>query len=231
MPEFSIPGGVLNYVALNQVATYMVWPDGVKGAEMGRHYGEITTKLVQLREGLSYIRSDEAADLIEQSLLIPDTIRKDSEIQINRGMYAAVVLDELLKPAYHGGDPKKLTQVLAELTAQDYHLRDSKNPTGKWAKFFKGEKFNRKSLQDAWYAYRSVAHLYSAFFYVSDLDDPFPCRLPQLPGFLGVAEDIRRLGESQKLGKKTVLVPGSTWRVPDSVNLPPVQWRPESITN
>ena len=223
MPEFVVPGGVLDHDVLDQIGAYMVWPDGVKGAETGRRYVRIKKTIEALRKGSLSISTNEQADTIEQAMLIPNTIQQDRADQIDHGMFAGVILEKLLYPAYSGGNPRTHSAVLKELTDQDYNRIGPKNQTEGWAKFFKERKFMRSSLQTAWYDYRSVSHLYVAFFYTVQVDAPvFPCRLQQLPSFLAFAEDARRVGESWKLGKKTVLVPGSTWSVPSSVDLPPV---------
>ena len=107
----------------------------------------------------------------------------------------------------------------------------------------KGVKYSRKSLEDYWYKFRSVAHLWTAWncFLTEDqsqiegdwspfmderkpLQEAFRCfSEDSLPEFLALAEWFREFGENHKPEKQrhgTTLRPEESWRVSPTCPLP-----------
>jgi hypothetical protein len=70
-------------------------------------------------------------------------------------------------------------------------------------------------VEDAWKAFRPVAHLWAANLMTG-------AHVSDIMGFLARAESIRQQGEGlkTKYSREAVLPPGAAWRVPDDVRLP-----------
>jgi hypothetical protein len=88
----------------------------------------------------------------------------------------------------------------------------------------------RQFENHVWPTYRPVAHLWAAYLHRSmdEIDDAPPCSVKALPEFLSLAEGFRVLGlktKTQGQGKdgesRTLLSPGESAVLPDSIRVPP----------
>ena len=110
----------------------------------------------------------------------------------------------------------------------------------------KGVNYDKNSLEDNWYKFRSVAHLWAAWnLFLTDeqsrfygdwfrvvegerpLDEAFECFSEEkLPEFLALAEWFRHFGEHHRPPQQrygTTLRKDETWRVPQTYVLPKLQ--------
>lgn len=82
-----------------------------------------------------------------------------------------------------------------------------------------------------WPRYRSVAHLWAAYYDGADASPscPFPCAAASVPTFLAGAESFRAFGErtTPSHSDSTLLSPLDSWRLPETIIaiLPPVALR------
>lgn len=147
-------------------------------------------------------------------------IHRSAQVPFARGVVTGLIFRQALQ-AYKTGRNRNLQQIKAAIS----------RALGGKPGF---ESLSPSTIENlVWTIYRPVAHYWAASALLgyetgATVD---PCRLRDLPRFLGLSEALRTDGEQTSTGPgKTLLDPGRTWRVPDSLRLdiPRVEYlRPE----
>lgn len=172
--------------------------------------GMLFRTVEQLREDGDALPVDakEAAALIETALSLPrrEMMEKKAERAFMHGFAAGAVFSELI------GADEVGWQISAEKAKE------------KVTKYFApAHRIGVSTIRDAWIEYRTVAHIWAAYSFMSQnfpSDVRFPGRLDDLPKLLAVSEHLRTSGVKLIRQGAPVLDPGSTWRTAPELALP-----------
>jgi hypothetical protein len=106
-------------------------------------------------------------------------------------------------------------------------LVESGTPTLRRAKNRKNFPRHERKIREAFYNYRSVAHLWAAWVLLEiegmlEVDGSI-----EMDPLLAVAEDMCQFGESFMMPRRRepILTPSEIWKVPNDMNLPDIQLR------
>lgn len=126
-----------------------------------------------------------------------------------RGVLAGMIMLEVMLPN-PTGRPRSLQQVKSALIGRLAGMSDF-------------QRLSASTMENLiWQVYRPVAHLWAASCMAMIAGSPFPCRLHELPGWLGMVEQHRLDGLQWRTGRGTTLLdPDRTWSFPPALRIVP----------
>lgn len=188
----------------------MLWPDDEEARERAMQAATVQFGRDLKRNGL--LSADEISELAELAVDAPrpvDMIEAAKE-QCVQGMVAGFILHRALAYKDFAPDKAAIGRNVKELSARLWPA---------WR--LRPQTINNKVLP----RFRPVAHFWAASV-AGTLNGSrdFPCRRADLPIFLAIAEEYRKLGEATRLphAPSTVLRAGECIAVPPSISLPKI---------